>query len=328
MGGIDASNGRFPFPLPDGWFQVGYGDELALGELRSLRYFDRELVMFRDDAGRARLLDAHCPHLGAHLGRGGVGGRVEHGRLRCPFHAWEFDGDGRCVRVPYAERIPPRAVIRSYPVEERFGLLVAWFDKQERPPSFPLPDIPEYGDPEWTDYYRHEWTVRSQAQELAENSVDPVHFRFVHGTAEIPGVRAWTEGPVFRANLDYPIAAGSGAMLNGTIDIHAHGLGIGVTYFRGIVETAVVIGGTPIDGEHVHQRLSFMVRRRESEEATRGLAQVFVKEIARQFEEDIPIWENKAFWHRPVLCDGDGPIAELRRWATQFYGSGTPGDRR
>ena len=43
------------------------------------------------------------------------------------------------------------------------------------------------------------------------------------------------------------------------------------------------------------------------------------------FEDDIQIWENKLFREQPVLCDGDGPINQLRRWYRQFYKAG--GDR-
>jgi len=306
---------RFPFPFPNGWFQVAASHELGPGDLRSLHYFGRDLVLFRDESGAARVFDAYCPHLGAHLGKGGV---VVGGRLRCPFHHWEFDGNGRCTKIPYAKRIPPRAELRAWPVEEKVGFIHVWHHKAGDPPSFPLPDVPEYGSPEWTPYFHREFIVNSCNQELAENSVDPAHFRFVHRTAEVPEAVAWEEGHVFRAQLDYPIAAGEN-LLKGKIDIYAHGPGVGVTYFRGIVETTVVISGTPIDEERVHQRLSFMVKKRESEAATEGLARVFVSEIARQFEEDMPIWENKRYWERPVLCEGDGPIAQIRRWVQQFY---------
>ena len=57
----------------------------------------------------------------------------------------------------------------------------------------------------------------------------------------------------------------------------------------------------------------------DSPEATQGLGGAFVREISRQFDEDRPIWEQKVHWERPVLCDGDGPIGQLRRWARQFY---------
>jgi phenylpropionate dioxygenase-like ring-hydroxylating dioxygenase large terminal subunit len=306
---------RFPFPIPDGWFQVGASHELLEGQVRALHYFARELVMFRDADGQARVFDAWCPHLGAHLGKGGA---VVEGRLRCPFHHWEFDGEGRCAAVPYAKRIPPKASLRAWPVVEKNGFVHVWHHKQGAAPSFDVPDVPEYGHPDWTGYHHREFVVNSCNQELAENSVDPAHFKYVHRTAEVPEARAWTEGHLFRAEMDYPMLAGE-TLLKGQIDIFAHGPGLGVTYFRGIVDTTVVISGTPIDAEHVHQRLSFMVKKRETPQATEGLARVFVAEIARQFEEDMPIWEHKRYWDRPVLCDGDGPIAEIRRWAQQFY---------
>jgi hypothetical protein len=44
-----------------------------------------------------------------------------------------------------------------------------------------------------------------------------------------------------------------------------------------------------------------------------------VKEVNRQFTDDIPIWENKIYVDKPNLCDGDGPIARFRKWAQQFY---------
>ncbi len=51
--------GRFPFPpYPNGWFRVAYSSELAKGEVKSLHYFGRELVLFRDDEGAPHLLDA------------------------------------------------------------------------------------------------------------------------------------------------------------------------------------------------------------------------------------------------------------------------------
>jgi len=306
---------RFPFPLPDGWFQVAYGDEVAPGELARLHYFDRELVLFRGGSGEAHVLDAHCPHLGAHLA---VGGSVEGDRIRCPFHAWEFDGRGACVRVPYAKKIPPKAKIHSWPLLERNGMIYVHFDKAGRAPTWQPPEVPEYGSEEWTDYWRRDWVIESCAQEMAENSVDPAHFKYVHRTAELPTAEASERGHVFHVDMDYPIQMGEQRQA-GSIEIDCHGFGIGVSRFRGIVDTTVVVSGTPIDGERLHHRLSFLVRELDSPDATQGLGQAFVNEITRQFDEDRPIWERKVHWERPVLCDGDGPIGALRRWGRQFY---------
>ena len=63
---------RFPFPpYANGWFQIAYSDELAPGDVKAVRNFGQDFVLFRTEAGVAHVLDAHCPHLGAHLGYGG-----------------------------------------------------------------------------------------------------------------------------------------------------------------------------------------------------------------------------------------------------------------
>ena len=94
---------RFPFGIPNSWFMLLYSNELATGEVKPLRYLGRELVAFRDAQGAVRVFDAFCPHLGANLG---YGGKVVGDTLQCPFHGWRFDGNGRCVQVPYADKIP------------------------------------------------------------------------------------------------------------------------------------------------------------------------------------------------------------------------------
>ena len=110
-------------PFPNGWFQVAYSDELDTGDVLPLEYFGKHLVLFRDDDGMAHVLDAFCPHLGAHLG---YGGRVEDNCIRCPFHAWRFDGGGQCVEVPYANKIPPLAKLDAWHVCEVNGLIMVW----------------------------------------------------------------------------------------------------------------------------------------------------------------------------------------------------------
>lgn len=314
--GVPAAAPRFPFPIPNGWFPVAFGDELAAGEVRVLRVFGRELVAWRGEDGAPHVFDAHCPHLGAHLG---VGGRVEDGALRCPFHAWRFDGAGRCVEVPYARKVPPKARVRSWPVQERANLLIVWHHAGGEAPWYELPEVPELGSGEWTPPERREWIVRSCAQEMAENTVDEAHFRYVHGThavAETESVQA--EGSLLRVVSRNRVGTPRGEQA-GRIEIAAHGLGFGTTRFSGIADLLLVTAGTPIDEERMHMRLQLSVRRLADSDATRGVGRAFLAEIERQFSQDIPIWEHKAYLPRPVLCDGDGPIAALRRWARQFY---------
>ena len=107
---------RFPFPAyPNGWFRAAYSHELAVGDVRPLHFFGRDLVLFRDAEGVPAVLDAHCRHLGAHLG---YGGKVEGRGIRCPFHAWLWDREGSCREIPYTKRIPVGAQMRELRVFE------------------------------------------------------------------------------------------------------------------------------------------------------------------------------------------------------------------
>jgi 3-ketosteroid 9alpha-monooxygenase subunit A len=69
MTGQRPSDGLGRFPR--GWFVVAFSEDLEPGQVRPARYFDRDLVIWRTGEGEARVFDAHCPHLGAHLGYGG-----------------------------------------------------------------------------------------------------------------------------------------------------------------------------------------------------------------------------------------------------------------
>ena len=88
------------------------------------------------------MLDAYCPHLGANIGHGG---KVEGDTIRCPFHGWRFGGDGTCIEVPYAQRIPPKARLVSWPLIERNGAIWIWRHAEGKPPTWDVPEIPEFG---------------------------------------------------------------------------------------------------------------------------------------------------------------------------------------
>ena len=112
---------------PNGWFVVAFSDDLGLGDVRPMKYFGTELVAFRGEDGQVRVLDGHCSHMGAHLGHGG---QVKGNHIECPFHAWCYDGDGTCVAIPYAEKIPTKAApLRNLPTMMRAGLMVVMYSK-------------------------------------------------------------------------------------------------------------------------------------------------------------------------------------------------------
>jgi nitrite reductase/ring-hydroxylating ferredoxin subunit len=307
---------RYPLPpFPNGWFQVAYSDELELGQVVPLRYFGKRLVMFRAEDGTPTAFDAYCPHMGADLG---VGGRLEGGTLVCPFHAWRFDGRGHCVDIPYANKVPAKAQLNPWPVCERNGLIMVWHHAQGKPPEWEIPEVPEYGSDAWTDYERRRWKIRVHNQDMAENAVDRAHFEYVHGTMNVPESKVEADGPVLHAVSKAKMHTPQGD-IDGTIDSTLSGFGFSTIRFGGIVDTLLLSSVTPIDGEYVDVRFSFSVKKLGDASATRGVGAALIQDIEKQMSEDIPIWENKGYIPRPILCDGDGPIGVFRRWCRQFY---------
>jgi nitrite reductase/ring-hydroxylating ferredoxin subunit len=124
------------FPLyPTSWYLFGDVRDLRRG-LLSRPFLGGRLVAFRTAGGRFAVLDARCAHLRADLGNGRVVGET----VQCPYHNWRYASDGRCVHIPAAADIPAFARQRSYPTEERHGLL--FFFNGPRP-LYPLPFFPD-----------------------------------------------------------------------------------------------------------------------------------------------------------------------------------------
>jgi phenylpropionate dioxygenase-like ring-hydroxylating dioxygenase large terminal subunit len=307
---------RFPFPIPFGWFQVAFPDDLAPGEVTAVRYWARDLVLWRGDDGAFHLQDAYCPHLGAHIG---IGGTVQGNEVVCPFHGWKYDTTGACTNIPYSQRGNKKARLRTYPTIERNGFVLAWYHPFDEPPQWEIPVIEEIGDPGWSDFYTSSYVIHTVPQEMSENGADPAHFRFVHGTDEVAEMESYdTDGPcsVMLSKQSYVTPRG---VTQGRIDVYNYGPGISKVWFSGIVDAVNVATTTPIDEEKTQVRFNFIVRKFDDERTTSTVANAFVKEINKQVQEDRPIWEHKRFIPNPALADTDGPIMKFRKWYSQFY---------
>lgn len=311
---------RSPFPVPFGWFQVGWSSDIAIGETKPLRYFGRHLVLWRDEQGAAHVQDAFCPHLGAHLGHGG---KVVGCEIACPFHGWRFDGQGCNTLIPYSKRTNAKGKLRTYQVVERNGLVMAWYHPFDEPPAWEVPLVDEFNDAEhFTPMVTRQYEVAAPWQELAENGIDAAHFRYVHNTEEVPELASYeTDGPIarMRSIQKFPTPRG---VVDGYINADSYGPGFSVIHFGGIVDTILMGCNIPVDDQHCEMRFSFCVRKLGDDGLDSTVGDAFVAEVDRQVREDKPIWENKAFLPRPALADTDGPFTKFRRWASQFYAEG------
>ena len=323
MSDASAPN-RYPFAMPSGWFAVAESPDLAMGQTTAAYYFDTHLVLWRDVTGAAHVMDAFCPHLGAHLGHGGT---VEQCEIRCPFHGWKFDAEGSNTDIPYSERTNKRATIKAYPTAERNGFLYAWYHPHDLPPAWEVEEIAEIASGDFSGPKRTNHVVNAGIQEMAENAVDSAHFRFVHNTATVPEIEQYdADGhrAVMRSSQKFPTPRG---VVDGRIDSVADGPGVSIVRFSGIIDTLLVTASTPIDSNTTQTRFNFYVRNLGDEATNSTVGEAFAAEVDKQFVEDMPIWEHKAHLVRPALADTDGPFMKFRKWYAQFYAEAVSDDR-
>lgn len=299
-----------------GWFQAGYSEDLRKGDVRPVSAVGKEFVLWRDAEGKAHANDAHCPHLGTHLGHGG---RVCGTTLKCPFHGWQFNGDGACTDIPYSAN--PRLELRhlkSWPLVERNGLLMVWWHPQGLAPSFEVPLLPEHGHTQWSRYRRQRWEVSTIWQEVQENIVDTTHFHHLHGVATLARLDSFEPaGPALHVNILHEFNTPRGR-LPGYLQTSLYGPYFATVRFRiaDLAEILFIDSVVPIEAGRVEVSFSLMARLQGIGSPDMSLA--LVDEAIHQVSQDVPIWEHKMRWKRPSLAEGDGPIMRFRQWAEQF----------
>lgn len=298
-----------------GWYHISWSADLEPAGVVPLRCFGNNYVLFRGEDGKATLLDAHCPHLGAHLG---YGGRVEGNDIVCPFHAWRFGPSGRCNDVPYASRIPPRAAVRAYPVQEHSRMILAYFGPEGVEPDYEVPVIEELDDPAWTPLERAQIEIATQSREVIENIGDFAHFLPVHRTL-IDDFKVIFDGP--RATQH---TLGRGHNLKGEpIPVEStatyHGPGIQFTRLAWAYDMVLINAHVPVEEDKLLLRFGVSLRAGEGVTLPPDVLEAHIAAARNGYFEDVAIWENKRWRDQPLFADGDGPIGEVRKWYASFF---------
>ncbi|CAE6791786.1 5,5'-dehydrodivanillate O-demethylase oxygenase subunit [Paraburkholderia domus] len=157
------------------WQPVALIDSLPAGAApQPIRIMGEDLVLFRDEDGRVGLIDRKCAHRCTDLALG----RIESGGIRCPYHGWLFDVNGRCLDQPAEASATAKDRIRmkSYPLHEAAGAFWAYMGPGE-PPLFPnYPALA--GGSEYR--YTTRWFGDCNWMQASEGNIDPVHTSYLH----------------------------------------------------------------------------------------------------------------------------------------------------
>ncbi|WBY00687.1 aromatic ring-hydroxylating dioxygenase subunit alpha [Ramlibacter tataouinensis] len=155
------------------WHPVADGAALTDAPV-AVSLLDEQLVLWRDAAGAVHAWPDRCPHRGARLSLG----RIEGGRLECPYHGWQFAAGGQCVQVPALPGFEPPATHRvaAYEAQEAHGLV--WVRLAAGGP--PLPAFAAEDDARLRKLNCGPYDVAASAPRIVENFLDMSHFSFVH----------------------------------------------------------------------------------------------------------------------------------------------------
>jgi nitrite reductase/ring-hydroxylating ferredoxin subunit len=169
-------------PLEQGlrnlWYPIAKSEQVGSAPL-GVKALGEELVLWRDAEGRVRAMVDRCPHRDTKLSLG----EVVDGALICAYHGFQFDATGQCIAVPSEGGDCPlarRLRVRSYPTEERVGLVFGYIGETDLFPPPPLEIAAELEDPAWTGFICQA-TWQANWLRIFDNLADPMHGPFLHG---------------------------------------------------------------------------------------------------------------------------------------------------
>ncbi|MGV3655297.1 MAG: Rieske 2Fe-2S domain-containing protein [Noviherbaspirillum sp.] len=159
------------------WYPVVWSEQIGR-ELSRHILLGEPIVLYRLENGKVAALQDACPHRLAPLSVGKLKGDT----IECGYHGMTFDCSGACVRIPGQEIIPPNALVRSYPVEEKYGLVWVWTGDPKQADPGKLFHLPQYDDKDWHAVQGGTLRIECNYLSLCDNLLDPAHVTFVHTT--------------------------------------------------------------------------------------------------------------------------------------------------
>lgn len=179
-----------PYPKRQ-WWAIAYSSEVTR-QILGRTILGERVIMYRKEAGGVAVHAGHCPHRSYPLEKSCLKGDA----VQCGYHGFTFDSSGACVHVPSQERIPQKSSLRTYPAEERGGLVWVWTGEAAQADVSLIPDTDGVGLGEgWTIDVSPLVTIKGRYTLLIDNLLDLSHASFIHSDT-IPGSEAIAALPV------------------------------------------------------------------------------------------------------------------------------------
>lgn len=320
-----------PFQYPRGWFMIGAADQV-MDRPVPVRYFGEDLVLYRGESGRAYLVSAYCPHMGAHLANNATsyimrdGDQIQGESIRCPFHGWRYGSDGKCNDIPYSDFIPGTARLKTYHLVERAGILWVWHDPEGLEPDYALPDFGgHYDQAGWVNWkIDHLGDIDIHGCEIVDNMADLGHMSPIHGAERCIYFANRFDGHVVH-QLFTAVNRGWGNLppTLSQLDTWYTGPGILQSDMNSHLPVFMLVAHTPIEDGRTRVWHATMVRMSDGSgplsDEERHVASTYQDQLRDGLVQDVEIWANKRSSIHLLTVPADGPYGRLRNWYKQFY---------
>ncbi|MDQ7069840.1 MAG: Rieske 2Fe-2S domain-containing protein, partial [Rhodobacterales bacterium] len=161
------------------WYVAGRSADFDRS-LKAVKLLGENVVIYRRIDGIAVALEDACPHRKLPLSSGSIVGDT----VVCGYHGLTFDCTGRCVAAPTQKNaVPKRAVVQSYPVEDRWGVLWIWMGDAELADTSAIIDIPDFETDGWARTEIGALSMACNYLYIIDNLLDPSHVAWVHLTS-------------------------------------------------------------------------------------------------------------------------------------------------
>lgn len=158
------------------WYAAAHAEEVKTGALFHRKFLNEQVVIFRNSSGEAVALADRCPHRFAPLHMG----KLADGVIECAYHGLKFDGTGRCVANPHGNGvIPKQALVKPYPLVERYGMLWIWMGDGAKATPDSIPPFNSL-DPKPWKILRGYMSIAANYLLETDNILDLGHIEFVH----------------------------------------------------------------------------------------------------------------------------------------------------
>jgi nitrite reductase/ring-hydroxylating ferredoxin subunit len=174
---------RYEVPIPaegdngvftQNWFPLCLSSDVERGRAIGREFLGGRVVIFRGENDVVQVLSAYCAHVGADLSVGDVVGNT----IRCAFHHWQYDQNGRCVKTAIGDPPPRTACLFRFPTQEKFGFVWAF---NGAAPLWELPDLPLPDSKLVMKSFVLDEPFKCDGWIFACNTPDMQHIKVLHG---------------------------------------------------------------------------------------------------------------------------------------------------